>query len=83
MKANEDKKKGLKMSLIIFGVVIVLSYASGNVGFGTLAVLILLLNLLNRFWLKKRIQNFQEITCRVYRKNTVDCLHGVFIVHGQ
>ncbi|MFI5218389.1 MAG: efflux RND transporter permease subunit [Bacteroidia bacterium] len=64
MKPHEgkkhDPKKGLKISLIIFGAVIVLSYVSGNIGFGNFAILILLLNLLHRFWLHKVILRFQD-----------------------
>jgi multidrug efflux pump len=55
-----DPKKGLKITLIIFGSVILLSYISGNIGFANFAVLILLLNLLHRFWLRGVIKNFQE-----------------------
>ncbi len=87
VKANEDRKKGLKMSLIIFGVVIVLSFLTGNFGFGTLAILILLLNLLNRFWLKRKIENFQDITWpRVqerYRKLLTWCLHRPWTMMGM
>jgi len=59
---NYDPKKGLKISLIMFGVVIVLSYLTQNFGFGNFAVLILLLNLLNRFYLHKVITRFQQNT---------------------
>jgi multidrug efflux pump len=84
MKPHGDKdvynpKKGLKISLIIFGVVIVLSYLTGNVGVGNFAVLILLLNLLNRFWLRKRVDRFKDITWpRVqdkYRQLLTWCMH--------
>jgi multidrug efflux pump subunit AcrB len=57
---NHDPKKGLKLMLIISGAVILLSYISGHHGFGNFTVLILLLNLLQRFWLHKVIKKFQE-----------------------
>ncbi|MBK5285386.1 MAG: efflux RND transporter permease subunit, partial [Bacteroidia bacterium] len=84
MKAHDvnkkyDPKKGLKISLILFGVVVVLSYISGNRGFGNFALLMLLLNLLNRFWLKKTIEKFQENTWprfqEKYRRVLTWCLH--------
>ncbi len=78
-KNKSDSKKGLKMSLILFGAVILLSYMSGNRGFGNFAILILLLNLLNRFWLKRKIEKFQEnIWPRFqnrYRQVVTWCLH--------
>lgn len=74
-----DPRKGLKMSVIIIGAVILLSYITGNVGFGNFAVLVLLLNLLNRFWLKKRIEKFMTITWPAvqmkYRSMLIWCLH--------
>lgn len=57
---NHDPKKGLKLMLIISSAVILLSYISGHHGFGNFTVLILLLNLLQRFWLHKIIKKFQE-----------------------
>lgn len=57
---KHDPKKGMKIMLIIFGAVILLSYISGNVGFGNFAVLLLLLNLLHRFVLHKAILKFQD-----------------------
>jgi multidrug efflux pump len=81
-----DPRKGLKMSLIIFGVVIVLSYISGHVGIGNFAVLMLLLNLLNRYWLKKRIENFMTITWpkvqHKYRRLLTWCLHRPWQMMG-
>src|SRR5258706_2211531 len=78
-KDKYDPKKGLKMSLIIFGVVIVLSYISGNFGFGNFAILILLLNLLNRYWLRHRIEKFKNETWpkvqNRYRNLVTWCLH--------
>jgi multidrug efflux pump len=98
MKPHDEKdydpKKKLKLSLILFGIVILFSYLTGRVGFGNFAVLLLLLNLLNRFWLHKMLIKFQEKTWpRVqnkYRKLLVWCLKrpywmlggtfGVFII---
>lgn len=78
-ESKRDPKKGLKISLIIFGVVIVLSYLSGQPAVGNFAVLVLLLHLLNRFWLHKVIANFQATTWpriqNSYRKLLVWCLH--------
>ncbi len=83
---EDDRKKGLKISLIIFGAVILLSYISGNRGFGNFAILILLLNLLNRFWLKKKIKNFQEHTWpniqKRYRRILTWCLHRPWAMMG-
>ncbi|MCX6291184.1 MAG: efflux RND transporter permease subunit [Bacteroidetes bacterium] len=59
---HDDGRKGLKMSLIIFGSVILLSYLTRNIGFGNFAILVLILNLVNRFWLKQKIKKFQEET---------------------
>src|SRR6185369_2564918 len=76
---HQKKHKGLKLSLIIFGAVIGLSYLSGNRGFGNFAILILFLYLLNHFWFKKRIQKFQEaVWPRVqhgYKRIVTWCLH--------
>lgn len=74
-----DAKKGLKISLIIFGVIIVLSYITGNIGFANFAVLLLVLNLLNRFWLHGVITRFQESTWpkvkEGYTRILTWCLH--------
>jgi multidrug efflux pump len=98
MKPHDEKdydpKRKLKLSLILFGIVIVLSYLSGNVGFGNFAVLMLLMNLLNRFWLHKVLVRFQERTWPRfqdrYRKLLVWCLNrpykmmmgtvGIFVI---
>ena len=64
-----NPKKGLKLSFIIFGSVIFLSYISGNVGFGNFAILMLLLFLLNRFWLKKRIERFMDVTWKKFQEH--------------
>ncbi|CAN5414149.1 efflux RND transporter permease subunit [soil metagenome] len=83
MKPHDEKdynpRRNLKISVIIFAVVILLSYITGNPGFGNFAVLMLLLNLLNRFWLHKVLVGFQQRTWpRVqnsYRKMLVWCLN--------
>jgi len=78
-EGGESPAKGLKMSLILFGIVILLSYLSGNFGVGNFAVLMLLLNLLNRFWLKKRLNKFTNVTWpkvqNRYKTFLVWCLH--------
>jgi multidrug efflux pump subunit AcrB len=58
-KARENKK-GYKITAIIFGVVALLSYISGNIGLGNFAIIMFGLYSLNRFVLWKWIQNFQE-----------------------
>ena len=83
MKPHDEKdydpKKKLKLSLILFGIVIVLSYLSGNIGFGNFAIVLLLLNLLNRFWLHKVLVRFQQKTWPhvqdKYRQMLTWCLH--------
>ena len=78
---EEEKKsrKGSTITLILFGVVILLSYISGNRGFGNFAILVLLLFLLNKFWLKKKIQKFQQVTWprfqNNYKRMLTWCLH--------
>ncbi|MCC6385561.1 MAG: efflux RND transporter permease subunit [Bacteroidia bacterium] len=59
-KLEYNPKKGLKIMLIIFGGVIAISYATGLTGLANFAVLIMLLNLLHRFWLYKIINRFRE-----------------------
>ena len=98
MKPHDEKdynpRKKLKLSLILFGIVIVGSYAMGSIGLGNFAVLLLLLNLLNRFWLHKMLINFQERAWprfqNSYRRLLVWCLKrpyqmlmgtiGIFII---
>ena len=59
-ESKHDPKKALKITSIIFAIVILLSYLSGNPGFGNFAILLYLLNLLNRFWLHGVIIKFQK-----------------------
>ncbi len=83
MKPHDEKdyngKKNLKLSIILFAVVILLSYITGNPGFGNFAILMLLLNLLNRFWLHKKLVGFQQRTWPAvqnkYRQMLVWCLN--------
>ena len=59
---DERKKrwtKGLKLSTIVFGAFALLFYVSGNIGMANFTVLLALLNLLNRFYLKDWINSFQ------------------------
>ncbi|HLG33266.1 MAG TPA: efflux RND transporter permease subunit [Bacteroidia bacterium] len=74
-----DPKKGLKIYLNIFAAVVVLCYVSGYRGLGNFAMILLLLFLLHRFWLKNIIQNFQEKTWpgiqEKYRWMLTWCLH--------
>ncbi len=87
---NEDKhdpKKGLKISTIIFAVVILLCYVSGNPGFGNFAILLYLLNLLNRFWLHKVILKFQKRTWpafqNLYKRALTWCLKHPWAMMGS
>lgn len=85
-KGKYNPTKGLKISLILFGAVILISYLSGNIGFGNLAVLILFLNLLNRFWLKRKIEQFQDKVWpgvqMLYRRMLTWCLHRPWQMMG-
>ncbi len=83
MKPHDEKdydpRRKLKMSVILFAVVIFLSYITGNIAFGNFAVLMLILNLFNRFWLHKKLVAFQEKTWPAfqnkYRQMLVWCLN--------
>jgi multidrug efflux pump subunit AcrB len=74
MKPHDEKdynpRNKLKLSLILFGIVIVLSYLTGHFGIGNFAILLLLMNLVNRFWLHKRLINFQERTWPRFQNET-------------
>ena len=76
---EKDNSKGFKISLLIFAVVILLSYLSGNRGLGNFAILALLINILNFYWLKKVIKRFQENLWprfqERYRRFLTWCLH--------
>jgi multidrug efflux pump len=76
---HTDPKKGLKITFIIFGAVVLLSYLSGNIAIGNFAILILLVNLLNRFYLKKRVTKFMNVTWpkfqNKYKTFLIWCLH--------
>lgn len=61
---HDEKKskwtKGVKITTIIFAGLSLLFYLSGSFGMGNFTLLLLLLNLLNRFVLVKWIRTFQE-----------------------
>lgn len=84
---KHDPKKGLKISLIIFGGIIVLSYIAGLRAFGNFAILILILNLVNRFWLRGVILRFQQNVWprfqERYRKALTWCLHRPWQMMGM
>lgn len=62
MDAKRKNKKGYKITAIVFGVIVLLSYLGKNVGFGNFALTLFALYSLNRFVLYKWIKNFQEKT---------------------
>jgi multidrug efflux pump subunit AcrB len=71
MKPHEDenlpevkakKLKGLKINLIVLGVVALLSYLSGSLAMGNFVVFLMLLTIFNRYVLEKAIFKFQNIT---------------------
>ena len=82
MKPHKDdahyENKSLKPSLIFLGVAIVIGYCI-NFGLGNFAVLALGAWLLNHFWLRKILKNFQEKTWpsfqNFYRRILVWCLN--------
>ncbi len=93
---EDDKKKSaknLKPSLILLGIAIVIGYLI-DFGTGNFAVLMMLIYLLNHFWLKDVILRFQEKSWprfqEGYRRFLVWCLHrpikmifsvvGIFII---
>ncbi len=82
-----DPKKGLKVMLILSGIVIAGSYITGNPGFGNFAILILLLNLLHRFFLKGWITRFQERAWPRFREAYTRalrwCLHRPLAILGM
>jgi multidrug efflux pump len=91
MKPHEENKKyspkkGLKISTILFGAVIVLSYLTGNRGFGNFAFVLMLLNLANRFWLHGLIEKFQTKAWPAfqqrYRNLLTWCLHRPWKMMG-
>ena len=79
---KEDEKlksaKNLKRSLIFFVIAIIIGYMI-DFGIGNFGVLILIMYLLNHFWLKKVIKRFQEKSWpnfqEKYRRMLVWCLH--------
>ncbi len=71
MKPHEDenipevkakKLKGLKINLVVLGVVAVLCYISGSLAMGNFVVFLMLLTIFNRYVLEKAIFKFQNKT---------------------
>jgi multidrug efflux pump len=91
---KQDPRKGLKIVLIIFSGVIILSYIMGLRAFGNFAAVVLILYLIHRFWLRNVIKRFQDRAWprfqERYRKFLVWCLRrpwgmigttvGIFII---
>jgi multidrug efflux pump len=88
-EAQRKNKKGFKITSIIFGVVALLIYLTGNFGLGNFVVVIYGLYCLNRFVMYKYIENFQNKTWpsvqEGYRKLITWCLKGsrpIFLLVG-
>lgn len=58
--ASRKNKKSFRITAIIFGVTVLLSYLSGNFGLGNFAITMFVLYALNRFVFWKWIENFQS-----------------------
>jgi multidrug efflux pump subunit AcrB len=75
---KKRSKKNLKSSVLLLSIAIVLGYLI-DFGTGNFGVLVLLLYLLNHYWLRRVIKNFQEKLWPVfqekYRRMLVWCLH--------
>jgi multidrug efflux pump subunit AcrB len=78
---EDDKirsKKNLKTSVILIGAGIILGYLI-DFGTGNFGVLVLIIYLINHFWLRKVIKNFQETGWprfqEKYKRFLVWCLH--------
>lgn len=86
-KEKKSSKKGLMLTLILFGAAILLSYLSGNIAFGNLAILILALFLLHKFWLKRKIESFQTriwpSVQNAYRRLLIWCLRRPWQMMGS
>ncbi len=84
MKPHDDTdkekqaRKNLKRSLVFFGLAIILGYMI-DFGTGNFGVLMLIFYLINHYWLKNVIKNFQEKSWprfqNKYRLFLVWCLH--------
>ncbi|MCF8428860.1 MAG: efflux RND transporter permease subunit, partial [Bacteroidia bacterium] len=88
-EAQRKNKKGFKITSIIFGVLAILIYFTGNFGLGNFVVVMYGLYCLNRFVMYKYIEKFQTITWpsvqEGYRKLITWCLKGkrpVFLLVG-
>ena len=95
MKTHEEEEvqrkniKGFKITSIIFGVLALLVYLTGNFGLGNFVVVIYGLYCLNRFVIYKYIEKFQTVTWpsvqEGYRKLITWCLKGrrpIFLLVG-
>lgn len=88
-EAQRKNKKGFMITSIVFGVIALLVYLTGNFGLGNFIVVIYGLYCLNRFVMYKYIENFQNKTWpsvqEVYRKLITWCLKGkrpIFLLVG-
>lgn len=86
MKTHEEEEKDhgkltrkAKMQLILYGVIVLLSYMSGHPGVGNFVIFLALFLVLHRLWLYKVIQNWQTKVwpsfIRGYVKALQWCLH--------
>lgn len=87
--AEDEKRKSskkLKTSLIFFSIAILLGYII-DFGTGNFGVLMLLIYLLNHYWLKNVIKKFQQKTWpefqKKYRRFLVWCLHRPWTMMGS
>ncbi len=88
-EAQRKNKKGFMITSIVFGVIALLIYLTGNFGLGNFVVVIYGLYCLNRFVMYKYIENFQNKTWpsvqEGYRKLITWCLKGsrpIFLLVG-
>ncbi len=79
-EAQRKNKKGFMITSIVFGVMALLVYLTGNFGFGNFVVVLYGLYCLNRFIMYKYIEKFQNKTWpsvqEGYRKLITWCLKG-------
>jgi multidrug efflux pump len=59
-KAKPSWTKSIRFTSIIFGVIGIIFHASGSHAMGNFAFLLIILNILNHFFIQKMIFNFQE-----------------------
>lgn len=78
-ESKHNPKKGLKISSIIFSVLALVFYVTGNFGMGNFIVFVYVINLINRFWLHKVIIKFQTKVWPAiqerYKQMLTWCLH--------